>query len=114
MDMASMIGEVSIEQPESASEAAGKSFRCRYSKTQWLRIALWAMIAAFCVLRYCRLTADFPNDSPWMIDQAKFTDEGWWSSAAVMQSVTGHWLVAGDYNPAVALPVWPILLTVLF
>jgi hypothetical protein len=49
-----------------------------------------------------------------MIDQAKFTDEGWWANAAVMHALTGHWYVAGDYNPAVALPVWPILLGVVF
>jgi 4-amino-4-deoxy-L-arabinose transferase-like glycosyltransferase len=49
-----------------------------------------------------------------MYDQAKFTDEGWWASAAVMHALTGHWHVAGDYNPAAALPVWPTLLGVLF
>jgi hypothetical protein len=49
-----------------------------------------------------------------MIDQAKFTDEGWWSNAAVMHALAGNWYVAGDYNPAVAVPVWPALLGVVF
>jgi 4-amino-4-deoxy-L-arabinose transferase-like glycosyltransferase len=49
-----------------------------------------------------------------MIDQAKFTDEGWWDSAAVLHHLTGHWTVPGDYNPVVAVPVWPLLLTALF
>jgi len=79
-----------------------------------LRIALWATIAAAALSRFLWLAADFPNNSPWIIDPAKFTDEGWWANAAVMHALTGHWHVAGGYNPAVALPVWPALLAVLF
>jgi 4-amino-4-deoxy-L-arabinose transferase-like glycosyltransferase len=67
-----------------------------------------------CLIRFAYLRADFPNHSPWMIDQAKFTDEGWWASAAVRHFLIGHWQVAGDYNPAAAVPVWPVLLTVVF
>jgi hypothetical protein len=83
-------------------------------KRRWFRIAIWPIVATLSILKFFYLTADFPNYSPWMIDQAKFTDEGWWGSAAVMHFVTGHWYVAGDYNPAVALPVWPILLGTVF
>jgi dolichyl-phosphate-mannose-protein mannosyltransferase len=79
-----------------------------------VRMAIWAAVCALCTLKFCYLSADFPNYSPWMIDQAKFTDEGWWGSAAVMHFLTGHWYVAGDYNPGVALPVWPLLLGTLF
>ncbi len=79
-----------------------------------LRIALWLLIAALGLSRFLWLAADFPNYSPWIIDQAKFTDEGWWSNAAVMHVLTGHWHIAGDYNPAAALPVWPLLLGTLF
>jgi 4-amino-4-deoxy-L-arabinose transferase-like glycosyltransferase len=67
-----------------------------------------------CLLRFAYLRADFPNHSPWMIDQAKFTDEGWWASAAVRHFLIGHWQVAGDYNPAAVVPVWPVLLTLVF
>lgn len=49
-----------------------------------------------------------------MIDPAKFTDEGWWANAAVMHALTGHWHIAGDYNPAAALPMWPLMLGALF
>ena len=65
-------------------------------------------------LRFFYLKADFPNFSPWWIDQAKYTDEGWWANGAVMHHLLGHWNVAGDYNPAVAAPVWPVLLGVVF
>jgi 4-amino-4-deoxy-L-arabinose transferase-like glycosyltransferase len=67
-----------------------------------------------CLLRFAYLRADFPNHSPWMTDQAKFTDEGWWASAAVRHFLIGHWQVPGDYNPAAAEPVWPALLTMVF
>jgi hypothetical protein len=72
------------------------------------------MVVLLSAVRFCWLTADFPNWSPWMADQAKFTDEGWWSQGAVMYSLLGHWNVPGDYNPAVAAPVWPILLGLVF
>jgi len=67
-----------------------------------------------CLLRFTFLRADFPDHSPWMLDQAKFTDEGWWSSAAVRHFLIGHWEVEGDYNPAAVVPAWPVLLTVVF
>jgi 4-amino-4-deoxy-L-arabinose transferase-like glycosyltransferase len=81
---------------------------------RWLRVAIWLFVCATAALRFVHLEADFPNDSMWAIDQAKFTDEGWWAGAAVMHALTGHWYVAGDYNPAVALPVWPLLLSAVF
>ena len=81
---------------------------------RWFRAAMWPVVAVLSLLKFFYLAADFPNYSPWMIDQAKFTDEGWWANAAVMHALTGNWYVAGDYNPAVALPVWPALLSVVF
>ena len=83
-------------------------------ESRWLRFILLAIAAALSAARFFHLSADFPNWSPWMQDQAKFTDEGWWASAAVRHALSGHWYVAGDYNPAAALPVWPILLGGLF
>jgi 4-amino-4-deoxy-L-arabinose transferase-like glycosyltransferase len=72
-----------------------------------------AALAIAC-LRFLWLTADFLNFSRWMLDQAKYTDEGWWTSAAVRYHTLGHWNLAGDYNPAVAAPVWPLLLSPIF
>jgi hypothetical protein len=64
-------------------------------------VLLWAM-------HWVHLSADFPNDSPWM-DYAKYTDEGWYGNAAMRALLFGHWFFPGDFNPAVALPVWPAL-----
>ncbi|HVT98884.1 MAG TPA: phospholipid carrier-dependent glycosyltransferase, partial [Acidobacteriaceae bacterium] len=76
--------------------------------------ALWiaGLVVLFC-LHFPHLLADFPNDSPWM-DYAKYTDEGWYGNAAVRHALTGHWSLQGDFNPAVALPVWPLLLAGVF
>ncbi len=59
-------------------------------------------------MHYVHLTADFPNHSPWM-DWAKYTDEGWYGDAAIRHYQRGHWYVYGDFNPAAALPVWPLV-----
>ncbi len=70
-------------------------------------------VAALLGAHFLHPGADFPNFSPWM-DYAKYTDEGWYGSAAVAYFVRGNWYVPGDFNPAVALPVWPFLEWVLF
>ena len=79
----------------------------------WLRPLLLTLSAVFFALHFVHLRADFPNDSPW-IDWAKYTDEGWYGDAAIRHFLLGHWYVPGDFNPAVALPVWPLLLAMVF
>jgi hypothetical protein len=76
--------------------------------------ALFLLVAAiFLALHAVHLSADFPNHSPWM-DWAKYTDEGWYGDAAIRYFQRGHWYVPGDFNPAAALPVWPLLEAALF
>jgi len=77
--------------------------------------AIWAVgIGAFAVLHALNLTADFPNHTPLHIDWAKYTDEGWYGDGAIRHFQRGHWYVPGDFNPAAALPVWPLLEAALF
>ena len=77
--------------------------------------AVWlALIAGFAVLHALNLRADFPNHTMWIADWAKYTDEGWYGDAAVRAHLFGNWYMAGDFNPAVAVPVWPFLEWVLF
>jgi hypothetical protein len=77
--------------------------------------AFWvASLAGFALLHAWHLRADFPNGSPWVCDWAKFTDEGWYANAAIRAHLFGNWYVAGDFNPAVAVPVWPFLEWLLF
>ena len=78
-----------------------------------LHAALLLLAAVFFALHFAHLNADFPNNSPWN-DWSKYTDEGWYGDAAIRQVLFGHWYFKGDFNPAVALPVWPALELVLF
>jgi len=85
----------------------------RLSAARVLNAVLLGAAAVFFVLHFLHLNADFPNNSPWM-DWAKYTDEGWYGDAAIRHYVTGHWYWRGDFNPAVALPVWPALEWIVF
>jgi len=77
--------------------------------------AIWVvLIGAFAVFHAMHLSADFPNHSPWYMDWAKYTDEGWYSNAAIRAHLFGNWYVPGDFNPAPAVPVWPFLEWILF
>ena len=79
----------------------------------WLHALMLAAAAVLFALHFVHLAADFPNSSPWM-DWSKYTDEGWYGDGAIRHFQLGHWYVAGDFNPAIALPVWPLLEGLLF
>lgn len=83
---------------------------------KWTRAFTFVWIAGICLLyaaHLLHLRADFPNFSPWM-DYSKYTDEGWYGSAAIRHFLSGSWRVPGDFNPAAALPVWPFLEGIVF
>lgn len=82
--------------------------RARASYVLWTA----ALLALYC-LHFRHLLADFPNHSPWM-DFSKYTDEGWYANAAIRHFLLGRWYLPGDFNPAVAVPVWPLLLGLVF
>ena len=83
-------------------------------RKRWL-YALWvAVLGCFALLHALHLSADFPSHSPWFMDWAKYTDEGWYGNAAIRAHLFGNWYLAGDFNPAPAVPVWPFLEWVLF
>jgi hypothetical protein len=72
--------------------------------------AAWVLaILGFAALHAWHLSADFPNGTQWTMDWAKYTDEGWYGNAAVRAHLFGNWYLAGDFNPAVIVPVWPFL-----
>jgi hypothetical protein len=48
------------------------------------------------------------------MDWSKYTDEGWYGDAAIRHFQRGHWYVPGDFNPAAALPVWPVVESAVF
>jgi hypothetical protein len=89
------------------------SSKNRLTPRNVLRLTLLFLSVAFFALHAINLEADFPNHSPWM-DWSKYTDEGWYGDAAIRHFQLGHWYVAGDFNPAIALPVWPLIESALF
>jgi len=89
---------------------------CRLSRVSGvaaIELVLLAVAALFVALHGLHLRADFPNHSPWM-DWAKYTDEGWYGDAAIRHFQRGGWYVPGDFNPAAALPVWPLAESLVF
>ncbi|HEY6850203.1 MAG TPA: glycosyltransferase family 39 protein [Terracidiphilus sp.] len=78
-------------------------------------IAVWlVVIGVLAVFHALDLRADFPNHSPWAVDWAKYTDEGWYGNAAIRAHLFGSWYLRGDFNPAPAVPIWPFLEWLLF
>jgi hypothetical protein len=98
------------EQKESRREVTNRAQELR----RWAYAAWMVAIGVFAVLHATNLRADFPNGSPWVFDWAKYTDEGWYGNAAARAHLFGNWYVAGDFNPAVAVPVWPFAEWVLY
>jgi hypothetical protein len=104
-----------ISERENARDRTNELRRWGYAVWPAVWPAVWiAAIAGFALLHAWHLRADFPNGSPWVCDWAKFTDEGWYGNAAIRAHLFGNWYVPGDFNPAVALPVWPFLEWLLF
>src|ERR1700733_3875325 len=87
--------------------------RLRLTARGAVHILLLLVAAVFLALHALHLNADFPNHSPWM-DWSKYTDEGWYGDGAIRHFQRGQWYVAGDFNPAIALPVWPLVEAALF
>lgn len=85
------------------------SKRGAVSKRQkkWLSAVWLAAVVVLAAVHFWHLRADFPNGSPWFSDWAKYTDEGWYGNAALRAHLFGNWYQHGDFNPAVAVPVWP-------
>jgi 4-amino-4-deoxy-L-arabinose transferase-like glycosyltransferase len=81
---------------------------------RWI-YGLWlVLVCGFALLHAVHLSADFPNHTPWFMDWAKYTDEGWYGNAAMRAHLFGNWYLPGDFNPAPAVPVWPFLEWVVF
>jgi len=80
----------------------------RFRLASIVRILLLTAAAILFALHFLHLNADFPNHSPWS-DWSKYTDEGWYGDAAIRHYLFGHWYFKGDFNPAVALPIWPAI-----
>jgi 4-amino-4-deoxy-L-arabinose transferase-like glycosyltransferase len=99
-----------MNDPSTSGSHPNRSF---FTAVRLLEVSLLVIAALFLLLHGIHLRADFPNHSPWM-DWSKYTDEGWYGDAAIRHFQRGHWYVPGDFNPAAALPVWPLAESAVF
>ncbi len=95
------------------ANAGRLSWLSRQSAASWFIWLMLGISGLFFALHFVHLTADFPNNSPW-VDWSKYTDEGWYGDAAIRHVLFGIWRFPGDFNPAAALPVWPVLELIAF
>ena len=80
---------------------------------QW-QLALLLLTICLLALRFCHLSADFPVFHFYDQDGARFTDEGFYTGAALQHFTLGHAYLPGGWNPGVFMPVWPLLVGLLF
>lgn len=80
-----------------------------------IRVTRWMITSAIVglsILRFLHIEADFPSGLNWSGDL--YTDEGWYSSGAIALTTTGQWLVEGDFNPIVNMPMLHVILAGVF
>lgn len=80
---------------------------CVYINDRFKRKFLSIIILVFFLSRFIYLLADFPISINWSGDL--YTDEGWYSSGAVRFLISNKWIVPGDFNPVINLPVFQII-----
>ena len=83
----------------------------RAHRWQW---ALLLLTIGLLALRFCHLSADFPVFHFYNQDGARYTDEGFYTGAALQHFTLGHAYIPGGWNPGVFMPVWPFLVGLVF
>ena len=84
------------------------------SRAHRWHLALLLLTICLLALRLWHICADFPNFHFYSQERARFTDEGFYTSAALHHFTLGHASVPGSWNPGVFMPVWSILVGLIF
>jgi 4-amino-4-deoxy-L-arabinose transferase-like glycosyltransferase len=77
-------------------------------------LALLLLTICLLSLRLWHIRADFPDYHFYSQERARFTDEGFYTSAALHHFTLGRAYVPGSWNPGVFMPVWPLLIGLVF
>jgi Dolichyl-phosphate-mannose-protein mannosyltransferase len=77
-------------------------------------LILLLVIVCLLALRLWHIRADFPDYHFYSQDGARFTDEGFYLSAAIQHFTLGHAYIPGGWNAGIFMPVWPMLAGILF
>ncbi len=75
---------------------------------------LLAVTAILLVLRLWHIRADFTASNFYSQDGARYSDEGFYTGAAIHYFTLGHAYIPGGWNPGVFMPVWPFMVGLLF
>jgi hypothetical protein len=78
------------------------------------RLVLLLLAVCLLTLRLWHIRADFPDFHFYSQERARFTDEGFYTSAALHYFTLGRVYVPGSWNPGVFMPVWPLLVGLVF
>lgn len=82
-------------------------------RNRW-RLVLLLLTICLLALRLWHIRADFPDYHFYSQDTARFTDEGFYTSAALQHFTLGTAYIPGGWNPGVFMPVWPLMVGLLF
>lgn len=100
-----------VRRPDISAESETASA----SKTANRGVLILLLVAAcLLALRLWHIRADFPDYNFYAQDGARFTDEGFYTGAAIQHYTLGHAYIPGGWNPGVFMPVWPFLAGLLF
>ncbi len=78
------------------------------------RFLLLALVVFLLGLRLWHIQADFPSYHFYSQDRARFTDEGFYTNAALRHFTTGQVYIPGGWNPGAFMPVWPLIVGAIF
>lgn len=81
-------------------------------KPSTIRVALVVFILLTFAARLIHLEADFPEGLTW--SSAPYSDEGWYSNAAISYELRDQLYLEGDFNPIVNLPLLQLVQAVMF
>ena len=78
------------------------------SRAHRWHLALLVLTICLLALRLWHIRADFTDFHFYSQERARFTDEGFYTSAALHYFTLGRAYVPGGWNPGVLMPVWPL------
>jgi hypothetical protein len=84
------------------------------SRAHRWHLALLVLTICLLALRLWHIRADFTDFHFYSQERARFTDEGFYTSAALHYFTVGRAYVPGGWNPGVLMPVWPLLVGFVF
>ena len=84
------------------------------SRAHRWNLALLLLTICLLALRLWHIRADFPDFHFYSQERARFTDEGFYTNAALHYFTLGRAYVPGSWNPGVFMPVWPLMVGLVF